>query len=51
MKNDTQISLRIPAGDLADLRRLAADDDRSVNWLVRQAVGQYLARRIADLEA
>lgn len=38
-------SISFPAGDYAELQRLAASMKVSVAWVVRQAIEEYLAKR------
>ncbi len=38
-------SISFPAGDYAELQRLATSMKVSVAWVVRQAIEEYLAKR------
>ena len=38
------VPARIPLEQREELERRAAEDDRTVSWLIRQAVDQYLTQ-------
>jgi predicted transcriptional regulator len=40
----TMTSVRLPDSDLAELRRIALRDERSVAWLIRRAVREAIER-------
>ena len=46
----TSVSLRVPHDMLAQLDRLAGATDRSRNYLIGEAIAQYLEREIAWLD-
>ena len=43
------IAARIPAGDMEKMEMLAGHWDRSVSWLVRKAVSEYLEKNVKDM--
>ena len=39
-----RLTVTLDTGDRAELERLAKDTDRSLAWIVRDAIRQYLAK-------
>jgi hypothetical protein len=39
-----RLTVTLDAGDRAELERLAKDTDRSLAWIVRDAIRQYLGK-------
>jgi predicted transcriptional regulator len=45
---DTTVTFRLPGDVRADLERVAEAQDRSMSWIVVQAVREYVARELAS---
>jgi predicted transcriptional regulator len=45
MSPSPNINLRIPPEMLAEARILAEKDGRSLSWVIKMALGQYIRRR------
>jgi predicted transcriptional regulator len=46
-KQETRITIRFPSQVANDLRIIAEQEERSINWEVVEAVRQYLERKKA----
>jgi predicted transcriptional regulator len=42
--HDKQIGLRMDSGDIEALERIGVEIDRSVSWMIRTAVSEYIER-------
>jgi hypothetical protein len=42
---DKLIALRISTGQLKALKKIAVRDDRSISWLIRKAVEEFLKKK------
>lgn len=51
MENDKPISLRIPIELKDELDLVAKHLDRSVSWVVKQAIRQYVAAELKNVAA
>jgi predicted transcriptional regulator len=55
MKKDThdkQVGLRMDSADIEALEKIGAEIDRSVSWLIRTSVSEYIERyKIAKRQA
>ena len=45
MTNDRQVGFRIPTDLLEALRAIAEEQDRSINWIVRKALRDWIEAR------
>lgn len=44
-KNDDWVSVRVSGEDREELERLAREDDRSLNGIIRLAIREFIAAR------
>jgi predicted HicB family RNase H-like nuclease len=47
--SDVQYALRLPKKVHAAMKRIAKQDDRSLNWLIVKACEELIAKREAEL--
>jgi predicted transcriptional regulator len=48
---DTSVTFRLPGDVRADLERIAEAQDRSMSWIVVQAVREYVQRELPAIKS